>query len=380
MKPVFIEDVGAICNLGADWPTIWARLLAGDRVTVAFKEIERRIPIDVEVGGIPDLDRSFEARRSGAGAACRLAAQALGALPDHGNSKVFGATNHGESDVVLEIAMAAAKGSEADPALIAALEVDPMPLHALAMAGGAGRRSIWNYSACASGAHALALAVGALTRGWDSRATVVAADALSTLAVAGFSRIGAVSKSGAPPLTAESDGILIGEGAAALTLSRHPGPVAILGIGMSCNAGHQIHPDEDGTALSRAIRQALRTSNLRMDDIRAAILHGTGTPASDAVEAAVISSIFGDCALPVTSLKGLIGHCMGAAGLFNIVAAAAIYERGLVPPVSRTEVAARAGLDVVIGSPREVLRRGPVLVLASGFGGNHVAVVLGGAA
>ena len=380
MKPVFIEDIGAACNLGADWPMIWTRLLAGDRETVAFKEIERRIPIDVEVAGIPDLDRSLDARRSGAGAACRLAARALGALPDDESAKVFGATNHGDSDVVLEIAMAAAKGSEADPALIAALEVDPMPLHALAMAGGAGRPSIWSYSACASGAHALALAIGALTRGPDGRATVVAADALSTLAVAGFSRIGAVSRSGAPPLTVESDGILIGEGAAALILSRRPGPIAILGIGVSCDAGHQIHPDEAGTALSRAIRQALRTSHLRVDDIGAAILHGTGTPASDAVEAAVISCLFGDCALPVTSLKGLIGHCMGAAGLFNILAAAAVYQQGLVPPVSCGKFAARAGLDVVIGSAREVPRHDPVLVLASGFGGNHVAIVVGRAA
>lgn len=376
MRPVFIEEVSAICNLGTGWPAIWKRLLAGDRVTTPFELVETRLPIDAEVAGIANLDRSFDPAHTGAGAACRLASKAIQCLSRSASSTIYGATNHGESDVVAEIALARAQGGKPDEALIAALAVDPMPLHIRAMTGGE-TRVVWSYSACAAGVHALALAAAAVDDGIDEHATVVAADALSALAVAGFSRIGALSSSGAPPLTIESDGILIGEGAAALTLSAVPRPVAILGFGMSCDAGHQIHPDETGTALAEAIRQTLYRSGCAPAEIRGAILHGTGTSASDAVEAAVVTEIFGPDALPVTSLKGLIGHCMGAAGIFNVLAAWSACTEGWLPPVGHATASPREGIDVVLGDARKIPVGGPVLAVASGFGGNHVATVLG---
>lgn len=376
MKPVFIEDVSAICNLGADWSAIWTRLLAGDRMTIPFRTVETRLPIDAEVAGIADLDRSLDCARRGAGAACRLAARAIQGLSVFAPSTVYGATNHGESDVVVEIASARTQGGTPDDALHAALGVDPMPLQVAEMAGSEAR-VVWGYSACAAGVHALALAAAAVSDGTDQNATVVAADALSELAVAGFSRIGGLSSTGAPPLTMESDGILIGEGAAALNLSAESGPVAVLGFGMSCDAGHQIHPDETGTSLAEAIRQALRQSGCSPPEICGAILHGTGTAASDAVEAAVVAEIFGPDALPVTSLKGSIGHCMGAAGLFNVLAAWSACVWGLLPPVGHSGASPRNGIDVVLGDAREIHAGGPVLAVASGFGGNHVATVLG---
>lgn len=170
--------------------------------------------------------------------------------------------------------------------------------------------------------------------------------------------------------------MLVSEGAIAVGLGNcealdHP---AVLGIGLTSDADHATHPDPTGRYVELAIREALRVANVAPEDVVAVVAHGTGTAANDEPETDMIARVFGRRPV-ITSAKGTIGHVMGAAGLLNVAIGAEVWRSGLVPP-TMGDSPARAGLrvsDEVVA----VKKRCPVAILASGFGGNNVVVVLG---
>ena len=108
--------------------------------------------------------------------------------------------------------------------------------------------------------------------------------------------------------------------------------------------------------------------------------HGTGTPYNDAMEAVAIARVFGPQRVPVNSIKGAIGHTLGAAGAFETVLCVAAMETGVVPPTAGlTHVdPACAGLDLVHGSARATPVRISVST-SSGFAGANAALVLAAA-
>jgi 3-oxoacyl-(acyl-carrier-protein) synthase len=239
----------------------------------------------------------------------------------------------------------------------------------------------WCYSACTSSLHALLAALMDFSESASpSDAIVIGADALSAIGVMGFSRVGATTKDGCRPFSAMRDGILIGEGAAAIRLrhpSNDPEAVKLLGFGMSCDGCHPTDPDSSGLWLEKAIRDAVRRSGCNMGDIAAIICHGTGTAKSDLVEAAVYERIWPGGGVPVTSIKGALGHSMGVAGLLNVLVAVEVTRTGTVPPTVGSDSEAIGGLDLVQVTPRHIKPSSPILAVASGFGGNNCACVVG---
>ncbi|MEQ8307748.1 MAG: hypothetical protein RIA09_14420 [Hoeflea sp.] len=338
--------------------------------------------MDIKVAAIPSLARNLDRERPGVGAASRLAAHTLSGIKvDQQINHLYGATNHSETDAILAITRGLAislKNTEIS-ALLDAIDIDPLPNWTTRTAGAPEIPCTWLYSACSSANHALSLAAIDMERLRRDLVCVLAADALSALAIAGFYRINAVRDNSAPPLTIESTGILIGEGACALTLKREPssGQAALFGFGMSCDAGHQIHPEPDGIYLERAIQSALRMARISKSDVIGVIAHGTGTPANDGIEAKVLTRVFGSRTIPVTSLKGLIGHTMGASGLFNVAAAASALKDRILPPAGPSGFHSLEGIDLVLGVPRSLPDKGCLLCISSGFGGNHTALVIG---
>jgi 3-oxoacyl-[acyl-carrier-protein] synthase II len=236
-------------------------------------------------------------------------------------------------------------------------------------------------TACSAGVHALGLSLDALRAGQADVMLVAAVDVLTELALAGFAVLRALTESDGPrPFDRRRDGTLLGEGAAALVLedaerARARGARVwgeVVGYGSSTDASHMTRPDPAGPA--RAMRQALGSAGPdAVDWVKA---HGTATPANDAAEAEAMRAVFGARRVPVTSLKGALGHSLGASGAVEAVGVLLAMQGGFVPPTLRFEQPDSAcDLDVVQGAARTNASEA-VLVNAFGFGGNNASVLL----
>ncbi|KOV79753.1 beta-ketoacyl synthase [Nocardia sp. NRRL S-836] len=245
-------------------------------------------------------------------------------------------------------------------------------------------------TACAAGTTALGAAVDALLLGQCDVALAGGADAAITPVVAAaFSKIGALScrldspGSASRPFDRRRDGFVLGEGAAVLVLERESAAEArgvvpyarVLGHASTCDAYHLTSPEPSGRFAALAVREALDRSGVRAEEVGYLNAHATGTPEGDAVEARLISEVFGSTAL-VSSTKGVTGHMMGAAGAVEAAFTALAVRHGVVPPTANLDEPdpAAAALDLVRGGPRAADVR---LAMSNSFGfGGHNSTVL----
>lgn len=232
--------------------------------------------------------------------------------------------------------------------------------------------------ACASGLSAVGLARALIGRGDAERVLVVGTDGLSDFILRGFLSLQALDPAGARPFDAQRAGLSLGEGAAAVALRASEGEgLQILGYAAKSDANHITGPARDGRGLVAALEGALLDAALSPPEIAAAVLHGTGTRFNDAMEGVAYARVFGPRALPVLSVKGGVGHTMGAAGLVNLVTAVRSVKAGTCPPsAGLEELDAEIPLDVVARAPRP-LASNTVLTSASGFAGVNAAVIVG---
>ena len=363
----------AITPLGDTWTATWDALLRGDCASGPWHAAEPSYETVARVAAIAGLERGIDAHGNGAGH--RLGRQLMDriAAAGHGAVAVYGAANHGDSDLVLALAESLDDpGAGGDPALWNGLLVDRVPQAFQPMLAG------WNSSACSSGLHSVVDALMALRFGTAPLAIASAVDALSPIGVAGFARAGACGSAQSKPFAKDRDGLAIGEAAAAVCIGAGGGAAlgVILGVGMSCDAWHPTEPDPSGDGLAQAIRRAVEDAGLELGDVAAIVAHGTATKKNDAVEAAVIARLWTQRQPVVTSVKHSLGHPMGAAGLINLIVAAQASHSGFLPPASSHDYAAEPGIDLVTGSAHAIGRGAIVLAMASGFGGNNVAALV----
>lgn len=168
-------------------------------------------------------------------------------------------------------------------------------------------------TACSSSAKALASGARLLRAGLADAVIAGGADSLCAFTIAGFQSLEAVSTTRCNPFSVNRAGINIGEGAALFLMSREPGLVRLAGAGESADAHHMSAPDPSGRGALRAISQALERARIAPHDVDYINLHGTATLQNDAMESAVVASVFG-AGLPCSSTKPLTGHALGAAG------------------------------------------------------------------
>src|SRR5262249_7140979 len=148
--------------------------------------------------------------------------------------------------------------------------------------------------------------------------------------------------------------------------------------GAAADATHMTAPDREGSGVVRAVLAALADAGLDPAAVDFVSAHGTGTPFNDAMEARALERLFGDRAVPVNSIKGAIGHTLGAAGAFEAVVCSAGLRGGTISPLVGLEDPdpARGRADPVRGAapPHEVR---VALSTSSGFAGANAALVLG---
>ena len=167
-------------------------------------------------------------------------------------------------------------------------------------------------SACSSSAKAMASAARLLQMGLVDAVITGGVDTLCRFTVAGFSALDSVSRSLCQPMSANRNGINIGEAAVLFLMSRQPAPVALLGWGESSDGHHMSAPDPQGGGARLAIAQALTRAKLAPEQIDYINLHGTATVQNDAMESKVVAELFG-LEVPCSSTKPFTGHTLGAA-------------------------------------------------------------------
>ena len=379
-----VESVDAVCRLGWDWPTIW-RSLIEPRVDAPLPPREfRGCRFPIPLAEIDGLDRRLGDEWPLEGAAARLAYHVVNGvlvdLPEDHFVRLYGGSTHGESDVVVSLVESSLRSrSEKKPAAWSeALLVDSIPRFLVEHTRGKIGLDFWTYSACTSSMHALALAyLDARTEHGQDGFVVVGVDALSLLEISGFLTARAASRTSCLPFHESRDGLLIGEGAAAMRLSQSTnatGKVSLAGIGMSCDAGHPMDPDPTGHGVAEAMERALASAGVSATDVAGLILHGTGTVKNDLAESKAALQVFGAKSPPCTSIKTAAGHTMGAAGVFNCLVAVEACRTHILPPSGGSGRDVIGGLDLVTHVPREIAG-GPILACSSGFGGNNCAAV-----
>jgi 3-oxoacyl-[acyl-carrier-protein] synthase II len=151
----------------------------------------------------------------------------------------------------------------------------------------------------------------------------------------------------------------------------------MLGYGVNCDAKHMVHPDP--VRIAECIRIAQHNADVDPDRVDYICAHGTGTPTNDATEIQAVREVFGDTPPPISSIKSMIGHTMGAASGFGTLICCKAIEEGFLPPTANLErVDEDLGpeLDCVPGQARQAQ---PAVVQNHGFafGGNNAITVLG---
>jgi 3-oxoacyl-[acyl-carrier-protein] synthase II len=218
-----------------------------------------------------------------------------------------------------------------------------------------------------------------VTGGTESSTTVVG--------IAGFSNMTALSNAGiSRPFDAERDGFIAAEAAGVLVIEELEGAKArganilaeILGYSTTADAHHITAPSPGGVGAVKCMSRALDDAQLNPGDVTYVNAHGTSTPLNDAAEAQAVAELFGAEGPQVTSIKGVTGHSLGAAGAIEAVSVIESMVRGVIPPTANTEAVdpELPPINVVLGEGAE-WAPAPAISNSFGFGGHNATLVFG---
>lgn len=241
-------------------------------------------------------------------------------------------------------------------------------------------------TACAAGTHAISEATKNIMLGCATKVLVVGAEAtICPAGVGGFAAMKALStrneepKKSSRPFDADRDGFVMGEGAGAMVLEVYEDAIArgahiygeVVGFGESGDAHHITAPTLDGPF--RAMRAAYKMAGC--PEINYINAHGTSTPTNDKNETAAIKELFGENVPAISSTKGQIGHCLGAAGTIEAVISLMAMRDGILPPTINQETPdPECDLDYIpnVARPCKV---DVVMSNSFGFGGTNGSVI-----
>lgn len=381
---VAVTGVGLVCALGEDPGAVFDRILAGEHGAKLWPDLQADgFPVAV-AHRIADAGAETWPSARGRGLAVRAARAALaGAAVDTAelaHAGIFVGSTMGES-----------AGFEAH-AVGTAQNLDDASAHAFGTEiarrfGIRGPRRTYG-TACAAGNYAIGNAARAITAGRVAVAIAGGVEPFSRIAMLGFARLRAMSHDRCRPFDRNRRGMQLGEGAAFLVLESEtrallrgaPVRAIVGGLGLSGDAHHATAPRPDGSGVAAAMHGALARTGIEPADVGWVNAHGTGTPLSDAAEANAVAAVFGiESGPPVSSLKGALGHCMGAATAVEAALSVVALERRMLPPtVGLVDVDDSLPIDVVAAT-RPAPRLRWVMNCGYAFGGLNSALLLGAA-
>jgi 3-oxoacyl-[acyl-carrier-protein] synthase II len=239
-------------------------------------------------------------------------------------------------------------------------------------------------ASCASSTIAVAHGSTLIESGRAEAVLVCCGDLITEYVFSGFSALKALSPFPCRPFDHDRKGLSLGEGAAALLLMnaararRENGDQlgTVLGWGIANDATHITAPAKSGRGLVQAIDQALKSAKIKPEEIAAISAHGTGTVYNDLMELNAFRQVFGDRKVPMYSIKGAIGHTLGAAGGIEIILGLKTLSTRMVPPTVGFSNPEKGAEGQVSPGPQAVFGD-YLLTTNSGFGGVNAALVLG---
>ena len=396
---IVVTGLGAVTPLGLGMAESWRRLLAGDsgiRPVESFDTSKYPVHLGAEVAAfdarpwlaklsVEELGRASQLAIAAARMALDDAGLAADGLPRSAVGVAMGTTSGEPREVeryndLFEAGDLARLGPEF---------MARYPCHtiagAIAAELGFGGVNAMLPTACAAGNYALAYAFDALRSGRAEVMLAGGSDAFSRITYTGFARLGAIAPEVCQPFDRRRKGMVPGEGAAVLVLerlerARQRGArvyAEVAGYGLTCDAHHMTasHPEGEGPA--RAMTQALASAGLRPEEIGYISAHGTGTPTNDRLETLAVKRVFGEAAyrVPISSIKSMIGHTMGAASAIEAAVCALAVATDRVPPtINYREPDPECDLDCVPNEAR-ALPVAAAMNNAYAFGGNNAAVI-----
>lgn len=231
-------------------------------------------------------------------------------------------------------------------------------------------------TACSSSAKVFASAARWLSSGACDAVVVGGVDSLCLTTLYGFLSLGLMSTSPCRPFDLSRSGISIGEGAGFAILEKRPksvDDVALIGYGESSDAYHMSTPHPEGLGAIRAMSIALERSGSSPESVDYVLLHGTGTEANDRTEDLAVTHVFGK-KTPCSSVKGSMGHTLGAAGITNALLATLCIKKNYLPPcIQTTEVDPCFTSNILINPMHTKVSK--VMSNAFGFGGSNTSLL-----
>ena len=402
-RRVAITGVGVKTPGGNDVESLWSTLAAGTSAAgpiTAFDATSHSVKFACEVTdfdageylGVKEARRADRVAQLGVAAAVDALTDAGSPLNDPARCGVVVGTGVGglrtleeQERVYLE------KGPERVSPFFVPMMMPNATAALVGMLNGWTGPNICVATACAAGGHALGEGARLIRDGSSDLVLAGGTEAAVTpVAVAAFARMGALSgrhddpARASRPFDVDRDGFVIGEGAAFVVLEALDAAIArgahiwgeLAGYGRTCDAFHITAPAPGGAGASACMELALEDAGFHAGDIGHVNAHGTSTPLNDAAESEAITKVFGERAVPVMSVKGALGHLVGAAGAVEAVASLLALRHGAIPPTANHETTDPAlTIDVVAGAPRS-LDPAPVLSNSFGFGGHNASLVL----
>ncbi len=386
-RRVAITGLGVVATCGSGIDNFWNGLLGA-----ASDEVERRV---TDFDAMNWYDNSKDARRAdrstqfAIAAATEAIAQAGGVHGDPArNGTIYATGVGGMATFEAEVEKYLAKGARRVSPFLIPMMMPNAAGAAISMRWGLQGPNETITTACAAGTHAIGNAARLIQSGRCTTVITGGCEASMTkVGVAGFRNMTALSSSGrSRPFDAARDGFVMTEGAGVLVLEDWDTAVGreatilaeLLGSASNADAHHITAPSPGGTGAIKCMELAIEDAGLSASDIAHINAHGTSTPLNDMAEAHAMAKLFGENGPPITSIKGITGHGLGAAGALEAVALVLSLTHGLIPPTAGFETLdpEMPHIDVVSGEPRS-WTPGPALSNSLGFGGHNGSILIG---
>ena len=383
---VAITGYGVVAPCGIGKQNFWKGLLGPSLSGSHTVEIENWDATSYYAG--PKEMRRADRCEQYAIAAAQEALEQSGVLP-YDRSRIgtiFGTGIGGLRTLEGQVEVRVAKGKERVSPFLVPMMMSNASGAAISMRHGFQGPAETICTACAAATHALGYAARQIAWGRCDAVLSGGAESAATItAVAGFVNMTALSTTMvSKPFDATRDGFVFGEGAAVFVLERLDLAVKrgatiygeILGAGSNADAHHITAPSPGGVGAIACMKLALDDAGLSTDQIKQVNAHGTSTPLNDAAEAKAVEAVFGSNKPPMTSIKGVTGHPLGAAGALEAAAVLLSFEHKLIPPTANTTVVdPEMNVDIVIGKAR-AWEPGPTISNNFGFGGHNGSIII----